>query len=272
MSAAASDLAVEQVHEKAQAGSALKELGIPADKPLICVDLDDVLSQTNRVVAEWHNDTYGSDMKLSEFYYYYYWKNPHWGTPEETFRKVEEFYKTDRLDKAPPIPGAFEGAQALKKLGFALVVVTARQRREMERSMKWLEEHYPNTFETMICTGQSQETLAEEGEVLTKLSKAEVCAKLGAKLMIDDSVENALKCAKATPPVAVLLLGDYAWNQREAKFSSMKDETSFAEKLEKEGGREFWKDDDVVIPEGQSPIRVKNWEEIVRWVEQNIKI
>ena len=36
-------------------------------------------------------------------------QNPGWGTPEETFRKVEEFYKTDRLDTAPPIEGALEG-------------------------------------------------------------------------------------------------------------------------------------------------------------------
>lgn len=103
-----------------------------------------------------------------------YQQNPGWGTPEDTFRKVEEFYQTDRLDKAPPIEGALDGILRLRELGFRLVVVTARQRRELERSMRWLETHYSGLFDDMICTGQSQETLAEEHEVLTKLSKAEV--------------------------------------------------------------------------------------------------
>ena len=61
MSAAQSDLVLEQSHtqsgtdtprHQATPGSALAELHIPTDKPLIAVDLDDVLSQTNRVVAE----------------------------------------------------------------------------------------------------------------------------------------------------------------------------------------------------------------------------
>ena len=61
MSAAQSDLVVEQSHlhtgtetprHKAAPGSAIAELHIPTDKPLIAVDLDDVLSQTNRVVME----------------------------------------------------------------------------------------------------------------------------------------------------------------------------------------------------------------------------
>jgi len=41
---------------------------------VIAIDLDDVLSQTNQIVAEWHNSTYGTNMDLSSFYYYYYWK------------------------------------------------------------------------------------------------------------------------------------------------------------------------------------------------------
>ena len=87
---------------------------------------------------------------------------------------MEEFYKTDYLDRAHPIPGALEGLQKLKELGYRLVIVTARQRRDLDRSAHWVEKHYPGVFEDMICTGQSQETLAEENLYVTKLSKAEV--------------------------------------------------------------------------------------------------
>ncbi|PSR80711.1 hypothetical protein PHLCEN_2v6627 [Hermanssonia centrifuga] len=243
MSAAQSDLALKQLRGSsgtntprhlAAPGSSLDAILTESDKPLIAVDMDD---------------------------------NPGWGTPDETFRKVEEFYATDYLDKALPVEGAKEGLQKLRDLGFRMVVVTARQRRELDRSMRWLETHFSGVFEDMICTGQSQETLAEKSEVLTKLSKADVCLKLKAKVLIDDSLENALKCALHPQPTPVLLFGNNAWNQRESKYGDMKEELSFEERLKKEGGREFWKEENVKIPEGVPLTRVTDWTGVVQWVE-----
>ena len=76
--------------DNAPSGAALQAAGLTAtSKPLICVDLDDVLSQTNRVVGECrsksrpmatqersdrrlsdagHNDTYGTHMTLDDFH------------------------------------------------------------------------------------------------------------------------------------------------------------------------------------------------------------
>lgn len=202
------------------------------------------------------------------------------------FQKVEEFWKTNYIEIVPPVEGAPEGIKKLRELGFRLIVVTARQRREMDRGRKWLEEHFPGMFDGMICTGQSQETLGESHEALTKLSKAgvspiltvilfhgliqrmQVCHRLGAKLMIDDSVENALKCVKADPPVPTLLFGDREWNKRESRYDDISTELSFEQKLEKEGGREFWKEEKVVIPEGAPLTRVKDWAEVIAWVEE----
>ena len=79
--------------------------------------------------------------------------------------------------------------------------------------------------------GQSQETLTEEGQHVMKLSKADVsvllsvsnfsernrvqiCFKLGAKFLVDDSLENLLKCANHTNPTPVLLFGRNQWNLR----------------------------------------------------------
>lgn len=86
--------------------------------------------------------------------------------------------------------------------------------------------------------------------------------------MIDDSIENALKCVNASPPVPTLLFGDNEWNKRESKYSDINAELSFAQKLEKEGGREFWKEEKVVVPEGAPLTRVKDWTEVVAWVEE----
>lgn len=273
MSAASTDAALKPAHEDSKpAGSAFSQSSIPSDRPLICVDLDDVLSQSNRVVAEWHNAAYGTNMTLDDFYYYYYWRNPYWGAPDETFRKVEEFYKTPRLYEAPPVPGALEGVTALKERGFRLVVVTARQQQELPRTEEWIDKYFTGIFEEIICTGMSQETLADETAMMTKLSKADVCKKLGAVLMIDDSLENALKCAHADPPQPILLFGEYQWNKHKAVYKNVKDEMSYDERVKKEGGDGFLKRDEVDIPQGQFPARVKDWTEVVRWVDENIKL
>lgn len=95
----------------------------------------------------------------------------------------------------------------------------------------------------------------------------QVCEKLGARFLVDDSLDNALKCATHAPPTPVLLFGDNAWNQRESHYGDVAAELSFAQRLEREGGREFWKDEVVRIPDGLPLTRVKNWEEVMRWVE-----
>ncbi|KAI0080025.1 hypothetical protein K474DRAFT_1658267 [Panus rudis PR-1116 ss-1] len=288
MSAAASDLVVEQAHERLQhpsgtetprhqapAGSAVDTLvshiDISHGEPIIALDMDDVLSQTNEIVAKWHNEAYGTNMTVKDFLYYHYWKNPYWGTPDETFQKVEDFWKTNYIEIVPPVEGAPEGVKKLRELGFRLVVVTARQEREMERGKKWLAQHFPGLIDGIVCTGQSQETLGDNEVLLTKLPKAEVCHKLGAKLLIDDSLENALKCVQANPPVPVILFGDNEWNKRESTYKDISQELSFEQRLEKEGpGKEWWKEDEkkVQIPEGAPLVRVKDWEEVVRWVEE----
>jgi len=106
---------------------------------------------------------------------------------------VLEYYGTDRIDNAFPVPDALEGVKRLKEMGFKLVVVTARTIRERERSLDWTDRHFPGgypssirdrvvsmcycpgIFETVICTGQSQETTFAGGhELITRLNKADV--------------------------------------------------------------------------------------------------
>lgn len=73
MSAASTDAAVEHSHPHAPpSGDGLKPPGVAldelaaSDKPLIAVDLDDVLSQTNRVVAECQSIPHSRDADWTE--------------------------------------------------------------------------------------------------------------------------------------------------------------------------------------------------------------
>ncbi|KAF9455020.1 hypothetical protein P691DRAFT_654605 [Macrolepiota fuliginosa MF-IS2] len=235
---------------------------------IIAVDLDDVLCETNDAVAEWHNEVYGTKMQVSDFYYYYYWKNPYWGSIQETFDKVIDFYKTDKIYTAGPVPGAREGIQTLKDMGFRLIIVTARQEDKADESWKWVTKHFPGLFDSIICTGQFKDAHKTGHEVVTKLSKSQVCEDIGAKLLIDDSAENGLQCVNAPKPVPVLLFGDYEWNQRVSGPGDACHEMTFDVRFKACGGKEFWKEETVPIPEGAPLWRVKDWSEVIRWVRK----
>ena len=86
-------------------------------------------------------------------------------------------------------------------------------------------------------------------------------------MLIDDSVETALACAKAEPRAHVLLFGDYGWNQRESKLEESKDRMSYEERLAYENGREWWKDEHAELPDRVE--RVKDWTAVVSWVQHN---
>ncbi|KAJ6519406.1 hypothetical protein C8R45DRAFT_951372 [Mycena sanguinolenta] len=236
-------------------------------EPVIAVDLDDVLSQTNLKVAQWHNEKYGTQMDLSTFYYYYYWKNPFWGTTQETFDKVAEFYRTDSIFHAIPVPGAREGVQALKDMGYKLVIVTARTAEVADASWDWVEKYFPGMFTNLVFTGQFKDAhKLHHNEVLTNLTKSGVCADLKAQVLIDDSAENAIQCATASPPTRVLLFGDYQWNKRISRSGDGADEMCFDKRLAAVGGKKFWLEETLVVPDGVPIERVRDWSEVVRWI------
>ena len=221
---------------------------------------------------------------------------------------MKEYYETNRIDNALPIPDALDGVKKLKEMGFKLVVITARPHHERERSLLWVDNHFPGRhgspssqrctittccppgiFETVICTGQSQEGIFADGhEVITKLTKADVrtksdhetinlpqpgyiqvCKEINAKVLIDDSAENAFKTASVPHPITVLLFGNYNWNRRLAKIKSEAEELSHEEKNKIENEREWWKDDEFELPQpGLRVHRTEDWEAVVEWVRK----
>jgi phosphoglycolate phosphatase-like HAD superfamily hydrolase len=70
-------------------------------------------------------------------------QNPGWGSVGETMAKVDQFYGTDRIFNTKPVPGAREGVQALRDLGYRLIIVTARKEDFEDQSWKWVEQHFP---------------------------------------------------------------------------------------------------------------------------------
>lgn len=171
-------------------------------KPIIAVDIDDVLTPHFQDLVSWYNAQYGTHLTLSD-------NHPKsvdgWGTAseEEAIRRVHNFFETDEFMQAEPYKEARTVLQELSKR-FELVVVTARDTIIEKVTRNWLDEHFSELFSAVHFTAQYNL------EGLSK-SKADVIRSIRAQYLIDDAPDHILKAAEAG--VVCVLFGDYPWNQ-----------------------------------------------------------
>jgi len=57
--------------------------------------------------------------------------------------KVNEFYDTDQLKHADPVPGSLDALNHLHEMGYGLIIVTARTVvYELNSTVTWLDKHF----------------------------------------------------------------------------------------------------------------------------------
>ncbi|KAI7899624.1 uncharacterized protein BX663DRAFT_520763 [Cokeromyces recurvatus] len=183
-------------------------------RKVIAVDLDQTLAHTLESLVEWHNDTYSTQLSVTDFNTYDYWKI--WGgTREESYVKIREFYESEYFDQIKPIRDfALESLKMLKKRHFSLVIITSRQQFIAERTKRFVDRHYPGIFESIYFCNLGL-TDAEQLEYVSK-PKSIICQEIGVDVLIDDSLEHALDCSSLG--IEVLLYdrnGEYIWNHED---------------------------------------------------------
>ena len=58
-------------------------------------------------------------------------------------RKVKEFYDTDQLKDADPVPGSSDALNRLREIGYRLAIMTARLvTSELESTLIWIDKHF----------------------------------------------------------------------------------------------------------------------------------
>jgi uncharacterized HAD superfamily protein len=178
-------------------------------RPIIAIDVDDVLAGENETMREFINQTYGLNLTpedyLIEAPYHGYWAKV-WGVTEQEGRKRYEAYlDSGAKENHLPIKGSVEAIAKLEK-DHDLVIVTSRYDFLIDMTRKWLEENFPKTFKQIEFV-----PLWSRNE---RVSKAVVCKKIGATYLVDDSIEHCNMAAEVG--IKTLLFGDYGWN-REVK-------------------------------------------------------
>ena len=84
------------------------------------------------------------------------------------------------------------------------MVVTSRQHSIAEETRRWLDAHFPDTFAQVVFGNHW-------GQSGVKRSKAELCAELHARVLIDDLVDYAHQCSHVVE--RVIIFGEYNWNK-----------------------------------------------------------
>jgi len=172
------------------------------------------------------------------------------------------FYDTDQLRNAAPVPGSLDALNYLRERGYDLTIVTARWfPQELESTVIWIDKHFNGMFRNIVFSSQEKNSLAYEGRCVgTTLSKLQICETMRSILLIDDSLDTALKFGRHTNR-PVLLFGDYEWNKR----SDAGDAWAFDDKLALEGGKEWWKNDIITLHSKDRIWRVRSWEDVLQW-------
>lgn len=170
------------------------------------------------------------------------------------------------------------GIKALKAAGHDLIIITARMASEAERTRNWIEDtfgidvfteiYFTSAFESRAAAapnGQDKESGDPESVAsrhrLQYMSipkpKSEICKLVNAKLLIDDSIENAYE-VNSHAGIPVCLYGDWAWNKKEMHEDAAISPKSYQQRLE---CGEVEDQKDAQLPEGI--IRCVRWADAV---------
>ena len=165
---------------------------------VIAVDCDDVLLPTTPFFIDAYNTQYGTSISLAQVHTV---NEEIWGVePEEALRRVASIMETDEYRL---LSVSAEEAEILKRLSkqHTLHLVTARKETERELTQFVLDRDLPGVFTSIDLVGW-------EG------SKGEVCKRLGADVLIDDSARHLHNAVEhGLPTKGAILFGEYSWNE-----------------------------------------------------------
>jgi 5'(3')-deoxyribonucleotidase len=174
-------------------------------KPVIAVDIDDVLAIENDAVRQFSNERYGHNHTPEDYRvpgeYWGYWQVVQGVDGEEFDRRYGEYLASGVKGQLAVMDGAIETITQLKE-HFTLVIVTARDAHLVEITKEWLNAHFPDTFESVEFVA------VWSGDV--QASKAEICTHLKAEYLLDDSPLHIKSAHEAG--ITGVLFGEYGWS------------------------------------------------------------
>lgn len=180
------------------------------ERPVIAVDIDDVLFPFVSGIAEYHNDLKGTNLSPKDFTSYNFAEV--WGGSEsEANDIVDGFVRAENL-YLQPVEGAKEALIRLNH-DYNVVLVTARNQAFEAATVAWLRRHLPELFQHVVFAGNQYDGRPHR-------AKGVICNELNAQLLIDDhprNIASAVECG-----VDGVLFGTHAWSVLDSSLDSVK--------------------------------------------------
>lgn len=168
----------------------------------IAVDIDEVLARGLATYLEYFNTTYSTNFTEADFTA----DRAFWdvlGVKDEDIANIEQHYRTTKHARDwLLVPGAKEAITQLAA-EHELVIISNRKAAGHEPTRAWLRKNFANSFGEVFFTEAER-----SGD--TRPSKAEICTRIGADVLIEDEVKEVLACQQAEVPVVMF---DTQYNQ-----------------------------------------------------------
>ncbi len=172
-------------------------------KPVLGLDLDDVLMDFNRSLADWHNAHHGTSYCREDIVSYQL--SELWGTTrDESVRRICEFYHSPEHAVARCMSGAEFVLPELEEQ-YEVVVISARPERARGETLAWLEGHFPTLVDKLHLTNRF--------DMGPELLKSEICKRLGVETFVDDAPMHHEDVSRV---VTTSLLFEAPWNREYA--------------------------------------------------------
>jgi 5'(3')-deoxyribonucleotidase len=195
-------------------------------KPIIAIDIDDVLADNAKGFTDFSNARWGTHLTPSD--YEEHWSHMWQVDNDEAERRAVEFHESGSLGRYDHNQHAFDVLTQLKER-YELVIITSRRIRAKEETFAWIAERFPNIFadHQIHFAGIWDEGISENRYSRTK---GDLVKELGVSYLIDDQLKHCLSASEHGVPA--LLFGDYSWNQSDILPSNVTRVNGWAEVLE----------------------------------------
>lgn len=165
---------------------------------VIAVDCDDVLVATTPYFINAYNALYGTSVALKDSHTtddYKIWD----ANRELQVQRLDELTRTEEYKALGPTADESEILNRLAEY-HELHLITARRPDEYELTEAMINRDLPDVFESLEFVGWTG-------------SKGEVCKRIGADILIDDSIRHLHDALTwGLPKGHAILFGDYPWN------------------------------------------------------------
>lgn len=167
-----------------------------AKRLVIAIDCDNVLIDASEYLVEIYNRTYGTSVQLQNAYVS---GNTEWQADrDEVLRRIYAIQMTDDFAAIEPEDSTVKAVEHLAG-DHELHLVTARDSTVMSVTQQMVDTYFPGCFASIEHVGADA-------------SKGDICARIGAHVMIDDNVGH-LETASENGVGLLIWFGKYAWQE-----------------------------------------------------------